>query len=62
MEALRWLDNKDRMNDVMLGAYAKIEQVTPEEIYNRVFRIDIDRKENNPLRKMKEDLIGETPW
>lgn len=62
MEALRWLDKKDRMTNVMLEAYAKLEQVTPEEIYNREFRIEIDRNENNPLRKLKEDLIGETPW
>mgnify|MGYP000845743009 FL=1 len=62
MEALRWLDKKDRFTPKMLHDYANLEGCSEDAICEREFKIDIDRKEHNLYRKMKEDLIGITPW
>lgn len=62
MEALRWLDKKDRFTPKMLHDYADLEGCSEDAICEREFKIDIDRKEHNLYRKMKEDLIGITPW
>lgn len=62
MEALRWLDKKDRFTPKMLHDYANLEGCSEDEIYEREFKIEIDRKEHNLYRKMKEDLIGLTVW
>ena len=39
-----------------------LEGCSEDAICEREFKIDIDRKEHNLYRKMKEDPIGITPW
>lgn len=62
MEALRWLDKKDRFSPRLLQDIAKLEGCSEAEVFEREFKIDIDRREHNLYRKMKEDLLEITPW
>lgn len=60
MDALRLLDDMDRLTPKSVADAAALFNMTCEEYLEYHFQVDKYRKEHKPLRKIREDLLGIT--
>lgn len=59
-DALRLLDDKDRLTPKALADAAKIFNMTSKEYFETQFKISVYRTEHKPFRKIREDLLDIT--